>query len=497
MHKSFVLVVCSFLFVSSVAFAQSPGVLYTFPGNPGSITNWTVTNYDIGHLIAPSITWGSATASGLGGNLVITENGDGSGAGSTPGAVGGTWFITDPTNYPMESGFYAPGSPYEKGNLDVTGLQYIEIDVKNNLPSGTVNVDFSVSTIETENTVIVNPTSTPVGSTLTTVRFPISLLGPRQQTNVKQIAFEPQTHTAQGNLTWTVTEVRTTGTPLAYRDIVTNNAGSPDDGIDGAFPLNTSDMLAIVGNTGSVSQLGFSRNPSGSGSLQWTDKGGTGDIGSESGASIGWGDGSGWRSAQPGSPSSGNSYNERMSDFSNYDRMTVRISALDALNLAGTVGIEGIFEAGDPNGDSAGGPTPPTVLTSQNLLTNGQYFDLVYDLSSVTFLKNVFHWGIDVAPHANDIVFNIDNIRLWRTDYNQNNQWDTPDYVLWRKTPGSYLGNPGGYNTWRAHFGESSPGSGSSLLSSSVPEPSAALLVITAIIGLLLDLRRRTAKVFR
>jgi hypothetical protein len=248
-----------------------------------------------------------------------------------------------------------------------------------------------------------------------------------------------------------------------------------------------------------VSQLGLSRNPAGSGSLQWTDKGGTGDVGSESGASIGWGDGSGWRNAQPGSATSGNSYNERIADFSNYNRMTVRISAQDVANPTGTVGIQGVFAASNPDGDSAADPIPATLLASQNLPTDGQYHDLVFDLSSVQFLKNVWHWGLDVAAHPNNITFNIDNIQLWRTDYNLNSQWDAADYVLWRKTPANYLGDPAGYNTWRGHFGESSPGSGSSLTSGSVPEPSTALLVVTAMIGFSFNFRRSgmTAKIFR
>jgi hypothetical protein len=298
-------------------------------------------------------------------------------------------------------------------------------------------------------------------------------------------------------LTWTISEVRTAGTPLTVRNIVTNDAGTPDDGIDGAFPLNTSDMLAILGNNGVANQEGLSRNPVGSGSLQWTDLGGTGAEGDESGASIGWGNGSGWRSAQPGSPTSGNSYNERIADFSNYDRMTVRISALDAVNPAGAVGIEGVFLVTDDE------PVPPpTILASQNLVTDGQYHELVYDLSGVTFLTNVLNWGLDVAPHPNDIVFNIDNIQLWNSttptgvpgDFNEDDVVDAADYVMWRKLLGtSPLPNDDGiggnasqahYNLWREHFGETASGSGGA-----VPEPASAMLTLTAIVGMLWNRR--------
>jgi hypothetical protein len=69
-------------------------------------------------------------------------------------------------------------------------------------------------------------------------------------------------------------------------------------------------------------------------------------------------------------------------------------------------------------------------------------------------------------------------------DYNHNGVVDAGDYVLWRKTPGSY-GGAGGYTTWRSNF-SSPPGSGSGLSASTVPEPSTLFLVgilTTALLG--------------
>jgi formylglycine-generating enzyme required for sulfatase activity len=74
-------------------------------------------------------------------------------------------------------------------------------------------------------------------------------------------------------------------------------------------------------------------------------------------------------------------------------------------------------------------------------------------------------------------------------DYNGNNIVDAQDYVLWRKSPGTYGGDPAGYNAWRAHFGQT-PASGTSamgLTPSSVPEPSCVFLFG---LGLLLSLFR-------
>ena len=74
-------------------------------------------------------------------------------------------------------------------------------------------------------------------------------------------------------------------------------------------------------------------------------------------------------------------------------------------------------------------------------------------------------------------------------DYNANNVVDAGDYVLWRKylnqtvtlpndsTPGTVM--PVDYDVWRAHFGQTSPGSGSGGLSNtSVPEPATMPLLV-------------------
>ncbi len=56
-------------------------------------------------------------------------------------------------------------------------------------------------------------------------------------------------------------------------------------------------------------------------------------------------------------------------------------------------------------------------------------------------------------------------------DYNQDGKVDAADYVVWRKNPGAFGGDPAGYNTWRTNFGRTSgSGSGSA---AAVPEPAA------------------------
>jgi autotransporter-associated beta strand protein len=77
-------------------------------------------------------------------------------------------------------------------------------------------------------------------------------------------------------------------------------------------------------------------------------------------------------------------------------------------------------------------------------------------------------------------------------DYNNDGKVNAADYVLWRKDPGNH-GGPGGYNIWRANFGDPpGAGSGSGLSGGgSVPEPAAVALLLSAVGVLVGGFRRR------
>jgi hypothetical protein len=79
-------------------------------------------------------------------------------------------------------------------------------------------------------------------------------------------------------------------------------------------------------------------------------------------------------------------------------------------------------------------------------------------------------------------------------DYNGNGRVDAADYVAWRKDPASFGGNPAGYNTWRAHFGETA-GSGSAVSGAAVPEPGCCVLAALALLGSTWLPRRRAATI--
>jgi hypothetical protein len=89
----------------------------------------------------------------------------------------------------------------------------------------------------------------------------------------------------------------------------------------------------------------------------------------------------------------------------------------------------------------------------------------------------MFFTGANNAVHyIDDVQFQVLNPPAPDGDYNDDGFVDAADYVLWRKDPASYGGDPDGYNAWRATFGQMPPGSGTGMTSPSVPEPQAILV---------------------
>jgi hypothetical protein len=454
------------------AAAQTAGVLYTWPGT-GNIADWQSSGTNL-------TTLSNTTA----GQLTVTEMGDE--LDST--IVGGPVVIQDGYNRRRDSST-------DQGGLDLTGLDYLEIDVSHTGTSN-VNVQFFVQATPAYNYLWYGPGPTYTASgpdwsvppnVVTTLRLPVNQLSAAQQAWIPTYGLSIRDHAAAGNLIWNISEVRSVGAGLTVRNLATHDAGTSDNGLNGAF-VNYGNA-AVLGNDGGQNQTGLSQvTDAGVGSLQWTDKG-NGGVGNPSGAAISWVNGTAY--------TQNNSYFERLADFSNYNQLTIRLKATDVTpGGGGTVGGQTFFQTGNYlNQVVLGNP-------ALSIPVDGQYHDFVFSLASVTNLQNVQDFGLQLFGHTNDVVINVDNVQFSKVagvpgDYNGNGVVDAADYVLWRKggplqnevdTPGTV--NGADYTAWRARFGNTSgSGSGSLAGSSAVPEPT-ALVLLTSVLASALVVRR-------
>jgi len=347
-----------FLALCSPASAQSPSVLYTWAGT-GNVQQWFKS------FGTNTVTLANTTP----GELTVTET----------GTAGSSVALSDDFNRVRET----PAGP--NGGLDLTGLDYLEFDIGHNGASP-INTQVYVQATPSSTFVALGP-DISITPGVNTYQVPLTGLTAAQQVYIRTIGLNIRDHAAQGNLAWTVREVRSGGIPLATRDLITHDAGTPEGGLQGA--LVNFDNAAVQGNNGGQIQTGLSWNSAGSGSLQWTD------VGGSSGAAISYGN---------GTALNGNTFNERVTDLSNYQTMLVRISALDAANPTGTVDVQTFFQKNNFGSFQAAG--------TQSLVTDGSFQDLVFSLAGLTDMNVVDQTGINLGAHANNLTINVDLIQF-------------------------------------------------------------------------------------
>jgi hypothetical protein len=442
-------------------------VLYTWNGT-GNVQDWVSTDGSSPEGSINLTTSDNNTA----GQLTVTELGD-----TIFHDPGGTIFIHDGYNRIRESNTV-------QGGLDVTGLTSIDIDLDRN-GTGNVQVQFYVQATPAFSFIQFPASFYTIGPGASTLSFPVNQLTPDQQAYIRGFGLKVFDHSAAGNITWSIKEVRSTGTPLTVRDIATHNAGTSDNGLNGV--LANFDQAAILGNDGGQNQSGMTVNPNGS--LQWTDKGGS------QGAAIGYGNGTVYE---------GNTFNERPTDVSNYKHVTFRISATDASNPTGVVGVQGYLQTGNAFSFLA--------IGAAALPTDGQFHDLTFPIYMVNDKQNTMLTGVNLFAHATDLVINIDRVTYDSFavpgDYDQNGIVDGSDYTVWRDNLGKAIALPNegaspnivdqdDLTFWRNHFNWVTPtgtGSGGGGIggSATVPEPTTAMLgAVGLVCGLLLRRRKK------
>jgi hypothetical protein len=332
--------------------AQTPDVLYTW--GPAGTQDW-FKNFGAGST--------SATLANSGGALQITE---------TSAAAGATQAFSDGFNSIRDaSALFGLGSA---GGLDLTGLASLQFDMGHN-GSGPINVQFFTQASPASNFIALGP-DLAVTPGINTYTVPLAGLTFNQQTYMRTIGVNIRDHAGEGNLVWTINEVRSAGTPASTRVMADHDGGAADfDGVVANF-----DAGAISGGNGGQNNSGMSIV---GGALQWTD------LGGGPGAAIMYGN---------GSPESGGGFNARPVDLSNYDFATFRMRATGA---DPSVGIQFYMQ-------TSGAFTYQSQNTT--LPVDGQFHDLIFPLAGVTDRKFVVTNGVNLFGHTSDLVINIDSV---------------------------------------------------------------------------------------
>jgi hypothetical protein len=151
------------------------------------------------------------------------------------------------------------------------------------------------------------------------------------------------------------------------------------------------DGASVVGNTGQ-NQSGLSHNAAGSGSIQWTD------VAGGAGAAVSMGNGTAF---------AGNTFNNRETDLSNYNTMLVRISATDVAGGGGELSFNTFFQA-----NNFAVFQSPEGGANKSIPIDGQFHDVIFDLSGLVNMNLVDQTGINLGAHPQQLAINIDLIQF-------------------------------------------------------------------------------------
>jgi hypothetical protein len=116
-------------------------------------------------------------------------------------------------------------------------------------------------------------------------------------------------------------------------------------------------------------------------------------------------------------------------------------------------------------------------------------------LHGQTVLGHIFGGIVANAPHtqgspstrsaASNQIFEVLLMPTLSGDFNYDGTVDAADYVVWR----DYGGTPTGYDTWRAHFGETTGGGSSVRTTTTVPGPGTVVMLFVTSIGMFCQCR--------
>jgi hypothetical protein len=347
--------------VAPHALAQSPSAIYTWDNTGNAmpnVENW-VKNFGTNSVILDNAVPGA---------LRIIET----------GGVGADVALSDGANRVRESATAA------SGGTDVTGLDWMEFDL-GHTGVGPIAVQFYVQASTGFTFVALGP-DVLVTPGMNTYQVPLTGLTPNQAVYLRTMGFNARTHNAEGDVVWTLEEVRAGGTPLNNRTLFKADP-AVEGGLQGAYA--NFDLPAIQGNNGGQNQTGLSYDAA-TGSLMWTD------LGGQQGAAINFGNGTAW---------SGNTFNNRTADLSNYETVSVRISATDPLNGGGDLGMNAFMQTNNFSFQSLEGGA------GRNIPIDGRFHTVTW-LSSALNNNATDAFGLNLFAHAQDLEIRVDWIHF-------------------------------------------------------------------------------------
>ena len=137
----------------------------------------------------------------------------------------------------------------------------------------------------------------------------------------------------------------------------------------------------------------------------------------------------------------------------------------DSLRIAGSADLDGLLSVSLDNFTPSSGQQF-TILTASNIVDNG------------IVLGGSAAGSFDLLVNGTSVILQAVGLL---GDYNHDGTVNAADYVVWRKTG---IDGQQGYDTWRAHFGKTTGGSGTgAATNAAVPEPTTYLLLMFGVAG--------------
>lgn len=359
------------------AAAQLPSVLYTWDHAIGEVQG------------GPSVElWsqnGGANALTLDnlidGSLTITETG---------ATAGGDWALIDSFNRTKEK---YNGADY--GAVDLTGLSSLEIEIGHSGLNPISTELFSHIGPSSTNTLLGSFNVLPGAPQVYSV--PLGGLAGQQIASLRTVGVRVPDHAADGNLTWTINEIRSAGTPQITRRIADYPAGAaapaPAAAFEGAiFNFDSGD---VTGANGGQNNVGLGYNSADNGSLTWTENPAlSGDPTTSPGAAITWGSGNGVGFYPP------TEFAARPVDLSNYYKARVRMR------------IQSTVQGQEANVQFYTQHVGFSYYTvgNQPLPVDGQYHVLEFPLTGAPNMDQIQFHGIELSEHTGTWAVRIDYV---------------------------------------------------------------------------------------